>query len=70
MSAMTIDPEQIRAEINALLAGYPTSMTTRSSPRPTSTRLPAVCPKRTTCWYARWSRRRRAERRHAAACPH
>ncbi|EUA24118.1 hypothetical protein I553_6662 [Mycobacterium xenopi 4042] len=70
MSAMTIDPEQIRAEINALLAGLPDLDDDEKLAEADLDEIAAVCPKRTTCWYARWSRRRRAERRHAAACPH
>ena len=61
---MSTDPDQIRAEIDALLAELPDPArdsdddARRSRSRRASR---AGCPRRTTCWCRRWSRRRRAE---------
>ena len=72
---MTTDPDQIRAEINALLAQLPDPADITDDPRtgrrsPTWKRWHAVFPRRTTCCYGPWNRRRRAECAHASACPH
>ena len=65
---MSTEPDQIRAQIAALLADLPDVEGADSADVDIDSRRRAAWRRRTTCWCRRWSRSRRAEATRDTAC--